>query len=182
MQVVHRIGIGVSRDMRAGWMAWGAALLLAGVAIACDPAEQGGATPVTSATVDGGSARSGEVASAVIEGGSEKAGEVAPAPAGDDGSSPAKGAGNPLGELVPPAPGQERLVGVVAEHLPAGGYTYLWVEPEQGPARWVVTMRRDVGQGDRVSVDSLGSRHDFYSRRLDRRFAELVFGVVEIVG
>jgi hypothetical protein len=94
----------------------------------------------------------------------------------------ANGSAGPLAGLVPPAPGQEQLVGVVAEHLPAGGYTYLWVEPEQGPARWVVTMRRDVGAGDRVRVDNLGSRQDFYSRRLDRRFAELVFGVVEIVG
>lgn len=167
MQVIHRSGVGASRDTRDGWMAWGAALLLAGAAIACDSAGQGAAEPV---------------ASVVIDGGREKAAEAAPAPVADDRSTQTKRAGNPLGELVPPAPGQERLVGVVAEHLPAGGYTYLWVEPEQGPARWVVTMRRDVGPGDRVSVDSLGSRHDFYSRRLDRRFAELVFGVVEIVG
>ena len=104
--------------------------------------------------------------------------EPVASPSADEGSVHA----SPLGGLVPPAPGEERLVGVVAEHLPAGGYTYLWVEPEQGDSRWVVTMRRDVGAGDRVRVDSLGSRHDFYSRRLDRRFAELVFGVVEIVG
>jgi hypothetical protein len=178
MRVVHRNTVGKSRDLRAGWMAWGAALLLAAVATACNPAErQGAAASVTqaSAAVDGGS----------VDGSSVDARAEAGAAAADGGAnqaSAAKGAGNPLGELVPPAPGQEPLVGVVAEHLPAGGYTYLWVEPEEGPARWVVTMRRDVGQGDRVRVDSLGSRQDFYSRRLDRRFAELVFGVVEVVG
>jgi hypothetical protein len=175
MQVVHRNTVGILRDSRAGWAAWGAALLLAAVATACNPAERQGA------------AESVAEASASVEGGSvevrpAEADAAIPADGGSDPASPAKDAGNPLGGLVPPAPGQEALVGVVAEHLPAGGYTYLWVEPEQGPARWVVTMRRDVGQGDRVRVDSLGSRHDFYSRRLDRRFAELVFGVVEVVG
>jgi hypothetical protein len=183
MRVVHRNTVGKSRDLRAGWMAWGAALLLAAVATACNPAErQGAAASVTqaSAAVDGDS-----VDGSSVEGSSVDARAEAGAAAADGGAnqaSAAKGAGNPLGELVPPAPGQEPLVGVVAEHLPAGGYTYLWVEPEEGPARWVVTMRRDVGQGDRVRVDSLGSRQDFYSRRLDRRFAELVFGVVEVVG
>jgi hypothetical protein len=150
MQRVHRNDAHGSRGLRSGWVAWGAALLLAVVATACDP-------------------------------------ETSPELAGKAEARPAiaaetKGLGNPLGELVPPKPGQEQLVGVVSEHLPAGGYTYLWVEPERGEPRWVVTMRRDVGAGDRVCVDSLGSRQDFYSRRLDRRFAELVFGVVEIVG
>ncbi len=89
--------------------------------------------------------------------------------------------GPPTGLVAPPL-GQERLEGVVARRLPAGGYTYLQVELEHGEPRWVVTMRRDVAAGDRVRVDNLGSRHDFYSRRLDRRFAELVFGVVEVLG
>lgn len=156
MQGIHRY-VGATRGSRAGRLAWGAALLLAGVATACDPAEprtEPVAKAEASASVDDGSAH----ASAV------------------DGSA------SPLAGLVPPPPGQAQLVGVVAEQLPAGGYTYLWVAPEHGEPRWVVTMRRDVGAGDRVRVDSLGSRHDFYSRRLDRRFAELVFGVVEIVG
>lgn len=139
------------------WRGWGAALAVAGFATACDPAvSPTQAEPAVSST------KAEPVASASADGGSVHA--------------------SPLGALVPPAPGEERLVGVVAERLPAGGYTYLWIEPEHGDSRWVVTMRRDVGAGDRVRVDSLGSRHDFYSRRLDRRFAELVFGVVEIVG
>jgi hypothetical protein len=160
MQTVHRNG-SLSRGLRTGgWVAWGAALLLAVVTTACDPEE-----PATKA-----------------EASSEP--EARPPAAAGSVSSAAEreSSGNPLGKLAPPAPGQEQLVGVVAEHLPAGGYTYLWVEPEHGEPRWVVTMRRDVDAGDRVRVDSLGSRHDFYSRRLDRRFAELVFGVVEIVG
>lgn len=152
MQGVHPSGARESRGLRDGWRAWGA-LVLAGVATACDPAAE--PTKVEPAAV-----------------------EPLVSVSGDAGSVPA----SPLGGLVPPAPGEESLVGVVAEHLPAGGYTYLWIEPEHGDSRWVVTMRRDVGAGDRVRVDSLGSRHDFYSRRLDRRFAELVFGVVEIVG
>ena len=156
MQGVHRSFGVAARGLRAAWLAWGAALLLAGVAAACDPAAQADlpAKAEVAASADGGSVH----------------------------ASAADGSESPLGGLVPPAPGQERLVGVVAEHLPAGGYTYLWVEPEHGDPRWVVTVRRDVGAGDRIRVDSLGSRHDFYSRRLDRRFAELVFGVVEIVG
>lgn len=136
-------------------MAWAAALVLAGVGWACDP---GSPATVDAAIVDASIARASTVGAAE------------------------PGASNPLGELVPPAPGEESLEGVVAQHLPAGGYTYLRIEPERGEPRWVVTMRRDVGPGDRVRVDSLGSRHDFYSRRLDRRFAELVFGVVEKLG
>jgi hypothetical protein len=158
MQTVHRNDAHTHRGLRTGWLARGAALVLAAVAVACDPA---GEPASASASASAEAQQAGPVQSSAVE---------------DNGS------GNPLGTLVPPAPGQERLVGVVAEHLPAGGYTYLWVEPEHGERRWVVTMRRDVGAGDRVRVDSLGSRHDFYSRRLDRRFAELVFGVVEIVG
>jgi len=161
MQALHRNNTRTARDSRAGWSAWGAAVLLAVATAACDPAAQ---APAAEASAKA------EVQS-VAEGGSVQASE---AEASDSAS--------PLAGLVPPAPGQEQLMGVVAEHLPAGGYTYLWVEPEHGEARWVVTMRRDVGAGDRVRVDSLGSRHDFYSRRLDRRFAELVFGVVEVVG
>lgn len=159
MQVAHPNLGGRARGLRAGWQAWGAALLLAGVATACDPA---GPRTVTE-----------PVAKAEAE---------VPVDDGSAHASAVDGSASPLAGLVPPAPGQEALVGVVGEHLPAGGYTYLWVEPERGEPRWVVTMRRDVGAGDRVRVDSLGSRHDFYSRRLDRRFAELVFGVVEIVG
>jgi hypothetical protein len=163
MQTVHRNDTRTSRDLRTGWSTWGIALALAAVAVACEPAVQ--------------------PASASASASPEPAASVEAQQAGSQSTTAEdKGSGNPLGKLVPPAPGQEQLVGVVAEHLPAGGYTYLRVEPEHGEPRWVVTMRRDVGAGDRVRVDSLGSRHDFHSRRLDRRFAELVFGVVEIVG
>jgi hypothetical protein len=140
-------------DHRNGHRAWVAALALAGVSVACDAAARAEAT-VPSEPV------------AVVQAPAVRSESLA----------------GPPTELVPPAPGQEQLVGVVAQHLPAGGYTYLQLELEHGDPRWVVTMRRDVGTGDRVRVDNLGSRHDFYSRRLDRRFAELVFGVVEIVG
>ena len=163
MHTVHRNSWNVARGLRTGWRAWGAGLVLAVAAVGCDPA---GREPG-----DGPEPAAERAAKPEVAGGSVQSS-----------ASEANGSANPLGGLVPPAPGQEQLVGVVAEHLPAGGYTYLWIEPEQGEPRWVVTMQRDVDAGDRVRVDSLGSRHDFYSRRLDRRFAELVFGVVEVVG
>lgn len=175
MHTLHRNGFRAARGLRTGCVALGAALLLAGAAAGCDSAGREAAdepVPTAEAVAKAESASEPEAASkAEAAGGSVQSS-----------AAEANGSANPLGGLVPPAPGQEQLVGVVAEHLPAGGYTYLWIEPEQGEPRWVVTMRRDVGAGDRVRVDSLGSRHDFYSRRLDRRFAELVFGVVEVVG
>lgn len=88
----------------------------------------------------------------------------------------------PPTDLSPPAPGEQRWVGRVIEHLPAGGYHYLRVEPEHGSARWVVTMGGEFAEGSRIEVASLGTRHAFYSRRLDRRFDELLFGMVEVVG
>ena len=189
MQAAHRSGsVGSSgvRGSHLGWQAWGSALLLAAIAAACDPAARGGdAASSDRAAQASGAADDAAASDRAAQASGAEAGVVhasASAASGSSDGSAYASAGNPLGGLAPPAAGQERLVGVVAEHLPAGGYTYLRIEPERGPAQWVVTTRRDVGAGDRVSVDSLGSRHDFYSRRLDRRFAELVFGVVEVVG
>ena len=84
----------------------------------------------------------------------------------------------PLGELRPPAPGEAELVGVVEERLAAGSYTYLAVRVGE-TQHWVATMGPGREPGERVKVRSMGTRTDFFSRRLDRTFSELVFGVVD---
>ena len=104
----------------------------------------------------------------------------APAPAAPE--EDARSLSGPPSGLTPPRPGEERLVGTVAEHLPTGSYHYLKIQPERGESRWVVTMGGSITEGARVEVQSMGSRRDFYSRRLDRHFAELVFAVVDVVG
>ena len=85
---------------------------------------------------------------------------------------------NPFAEVDPPRPGEAELVGEVRERLAAGSYTYLAVSDASGAARWVVTMKRGFSVGDRVQVKNLGTRRDFHSKRLGRRFDEVVFGVV----
>ena len=69
------------------------------------------------------------------------------------------------------------LEGTVAERLPAGHYTYLSVHTEGGP-QWVVTLGEGEAVGTEVTVKSFGLRRAFRSRRLDRTFDELRFGVV----
>ncbi len=89
--------------------------------------------------------------------------------------------GPPTG-LTPPAAGEEQLAGVVRERLRTGSYTYLRLSPDHGADRWVVTLGNTVPVGAQIEVENLGSRHDFHSRRLGRNFADLVFGVVRVVG
>lgn len=67
--------------------------------------------------------------------------------------------------------------GVIAERLPAGRYTYLRLE---GPEPfWIATMGDGPAPGRAVTIRSFACSTDFHSRRLDRRFATLHFGVVE---
>ncbi|HEX6244305.1 MAG TPA: hypothetical protein VFZ61_25485 [Polyangiales bacterium] len=71
------------------------------------------------------------------------------------------------------------LQGTVVERIKAGGYTYLALStPEQRDRRWVVTLGRGEPLGAEVKVRSFGRRLQFYSRRLDRTFPELTFGIV----
>lgn len=84
----------------------------------------------------------------------------------------------PLGELVEPGPGEAEFAGVVEQRLAAGSYTYLAVRVG-AELRWVATMGPGREAGQRVHVRSMGTRTDFRSRRLDRTFAELVFGIVD---
>ncbi|MBL8975328.1 MAG: hypothetical protein JNK56_32310 [Myxococcales bacterium] len=77
-----------------------------------------------------------------------------------------------------PAP-RPRFVGMVAESLRAGPYTYLRVRTAEDE-RWVVTMDPPPPPLARVAVHSHGLRRDHHSRRLDRRFAALDFAAVRV--
>lgn len=86
-------------------------------------------------------------------------------------------AGNPLQALAPADQDDATFGGVVRERLPAGGYTYLRVATEEGD-RWVATMGKGAPVGQRVLVKNMGTRHDFHSKRLGRRFDAIAFGIV----
>ncbi len=85
---------------------------------------------------------------------------------------------NPLGGLSRSAEDLAPVAGTVEERLPAGGYTYLAVREASGRLVWTVTVGRGASEGDRVVVRSFGRRASFFSRRLQRTFPELVFGLV----
>jgi hypothetical protein len=85
---------------------------------------------------------------------------------------------NPLGDLEKPAQGDERFAGRIADIERAGSYTYASIVDDRGNARWVVTMRRGLAVGDQVEVKNMGLQRAFRSKRLDRTFDDLVFGVV----
>ena len=78
---------------------------------------------------------------------------------------------------MPASADDREFTGIVRERLPAGTYVYLGVESERG-LRWVATTGSTAALGTHVHVQSMGTRRDFHSRRLDRSFDELVFGVV----
>ncbi|MCH9683336.1 MAG: hypothetical protein K0V04_18010 [Deltaproteobacteria bacterium] len=142
--------------------AWIAAVLSAGVVGACDGVQ---AEP----------AASGDLANVVPA-------TAPPTPPEPDAAVQGERVQGPPSGLIPPAEGRRQLVGVIEERLPAGGYLYLRLQPEDGASQWVVTLGGSAGVGSRVEVDNLGSRRDFHSRRLGRRFDDLVFGVVRVVG
>ncbi len=148
---------------------WAISLGLAGIGSACDIATSEAPGPVAAAPA----AASAPSAAAEVDPASES--DSRPG-AEDPGLS-----GPPTG-LTPPADGEQTFTGTVAARLKAGGYSYLWIARDGGEPRWVVTMARDVLEGARVEVSNFGSREDFYSRRLDRRFSDLIFGMVRVIG
>lgn len=76
-------------------------------------------------------------------------------------------------------PADERVyAGTALEVLPAGSYTYLRVRDDSGEERWLVIVGGTVCVGDKLALDGFGRRRDFYSKRLDRRFDELVFAAI----
>jgi hypothetical protein len=90
-------------------------------------------------------------------------------------------AGNPLRSVDQPQADDERLRGRVAEVARAGSYTYLRVMCEgDAGARWVVTLGRGAEVGDHVAVHNMGTKTNFRSKRLNRTFDELVFGIVRL--
>jgi hypothetical protein len=88
---------------------------------------------------------------------------------------------NPFAEVDPPREGDEKLHGRIVEILRAGSYTYAAVQPDEGEARWVVTMRRGLSAGQEVDVKNMGTQRAFRSKRLGRTFDELIFGIVRPV-
>ncbi len=69
------------------------------------------------------------------------------------------------------------VAGIVTERLPSAPYVYFRVSPPAGTAQWVVTMGDCPPAGDPVVVEVMTVEHAFYSRRLDRTFDELAFGI-----
>ncbi|NUO53988.1 MAG: hypothetical protein HOV80_34515 [Polyangiaceae bacterium] len=88
---------------------------------------------------------------------------------------------NPFADVEPPRAGDEKLHGRIVEVLRAGSYTYAAVQPVEGEARWVVTMRGGLSAGQEVDVKNMGTQRAFRSRRLGRTFDELIFGIVRPV-
>lgn len=88
--------------------------------------------------------------------------------------------GNPLGQLSRAEIDRAPFTGVVEERLPAGSYTYLAVRTD-ATLVWTVTLGDAPPPGARVKVRSMGSRTGFHSRRLQRTFPTLVFGMVSRV-
>lgn len=88
---------------------------------------------------------------------------------------------NPFAEVDPPRAGDEKLHGRIVEILRAGSYTYASVQPDEGEARWVVTLRRGLSTGQEVDVKNMGTQRAFRSKRLGRTFDELIFGVIRPV-
>jgi hypothetical protein len=86
---------------------------------------------------------------------------------------------NPLLAAERPGPTERAFGGQVTERLEAGGYSYLAVDRGSGSWTWVATMGRGAEVGTRVRVEGFAAQDSFHSRRLDRRFERIVFGVVE---
>jgi hypothetical protein len=69
--------------------------------------------------------------------------------------------------------------GVVTQVLQAGPYTYVHVSRRDG-AFWVATLQQDPPVGSDVRVTVWGRKTEFHSKRLERTFDQLAFGMVQI--
>ena len=63
------------------------------------------------------------------------------------------------------------------EVVDAGPYLYARVD-FHGESHWVASLHRDLTVGSELQVTIVGRRETFHSRRLDRAFAPLLFGVL----
>ncbi|WP_437677763.1 hypothetical protein [Sorangium sp. So ce131] len=84
---------------------------------------------------------------------------------------------NPLGQLSRSPADRTPIAGRVEERLAAGSYTYVAVRTDVDLV-WAVTIGDAPPPGTRVKVRSMGRRTSFHSRRLDRTFPALVFGLI----
>lgn len=82
--------------------------------------------------------------------------------------------GIPFTRLLAP----EHAVGDVVELLPAGSYQYARLIEPTGASLWVASLRSELELGP-ADVTVFGWREDFVSRRLDRTFDRLAFGLVQ---
>jgi hypothetical protein len=103
---------------------------------------------------------------------------VAEASGPPPGATPAQSA-NPLARAAEPTATERSFSGHVTERLAAGGYSYIAIDRGEGRSTWVATMGRGADVGARVRVEGFAAQDEFHSRRLDRRFDRIVFGVVE---
>src|SRR3954465_9053320 len=85
---------------------------------------------------------------------------------------------NPLAQLVRDAIDDQPIEGLVEQRLAVGSYTYLALRTRSEQPLWAVTMGSGAPPGARVKVRIMGHSEQFYSRRLDRTFSPLVFGIV----
>ncbi|HEY6879925.1 MAG TPA: hypothetical protein VI299_17990 [Polyangiales bacterium] len=91
---------------------------------------------------------------------------------------PAPDRPDPLASLMRSAPDEPPWYGRVEQRISAGRYTYLALRTAHHQLRWTVTTGRGAAEGAQVRVQSLGYSPSFYSKRLQRAFPNLVFGVV----
>lgn len=75
-------------------------------------------------------------------------------------------------------PGLQAFDGTVKQQLKAGHYRYLDLSVADGRRVWVATMGAGAPVGSSVAVRAYSAAHDFQSRRLKRRFDQLLFGQV----
>jgi len=83
---------------------------------------------------------------------------------------------SPMGGLQAPSAAEKELEGTVTERLAAGRYSYLRLDGDA----WIATSGDPAQVGQRVHVQSFGTREDFESPRLGRRFDRVVFGIVRV--
>lgn len=73
--------------------------------------------------------------------------------------------------------------GVVADVVFVDGYVYAAVDvapSAETERRWIVSLKKPIAVGDRVSVNAFGKKDGFHSKKLDREFASLWFVVVTV--
>jgi len=73
--------------------------------------------------------------------------------------------------------GLDRFEGTVTQNLAAGHYSYMQVAPTDGRAPvWLATMGKGEDSGTAVAITAYSAVQDFHSRRLGRRFDQVLFG------